>query len=110
MKRIVLGTLLMSIAINAGILTPFEIERKALISIKKTYKHKLRKKCGFSSAYLAQIHTSKEWVEFKLNSQFKHEFDKVCPNGKEILNQNEMNSLYSFVKKYAKDSGNFPKS
>jgi len=102
--------LAMSIAINAEMFTPLEIERKKLITIKKTYKHKLRKKCGFSSAYLAQLHTEKEWVAYYENSQFKYEFDKICPKGKQVLNQYQMESLYFFVKKYAQDTGKFPKS
>jgi len=101
----------MTFTLNAETLSFQEKQtKKSLTTIQKTYKYKLRKKCGYSSAYFAQLYTQKEWDVINKNGQFKNEFEKICPKGKNVLNDKSMKSLYHFVNKYAKDSGEYPNS
>jgi len=111
MKKIVLLSMIMSVSICAGVSTPMDKQKLEKIKqIQKTYKHKLRKKCRYSSAYFAQQHTQNEWNVLNKKGLFKNEFELLCPKGKNILDNNEMKALYFFAKKYAGDTKNYPKT
>lgn len=99
----------MTFTLNAETLSFKEKQtNKDMAIIEKIYKHKLRKKCGYGSAYFAQHYTQKEWEIINENGQFKNEFEKICPKGKNVLNKENMKSLYIFAKRFAKNSGKYP--
>jgi len=111
MKKLFLISLVMTIGMSASTLNFNEKKRQQKISnIQNVYKHKLRKKCGYSAAYFAQSNTQMEWIALNKESQFKNEFEKICPRGKEVLSYKELMTLYLFSLEYASDSGNYPSS
>ncbi|MFK5975088.1 MAG: hypothetical protein QM493_01150 [Sulfurovum sp.] len=99
MKKILLFSLIisMSVMLNAKPINNFE-------QILKIFKKKLRKKCGYTSSYLAQKHNKKEWEYIYTNKLFRDEFKKLCPKGVGILDDKMIESLFRFTYKYARGS------
>ncbi len=111
MKNIILMSIILSIGTFANVESFSEKKKlQELEYIKQVYKVKLRKKCRYSSAYFAQLHTQDEWGSLKSEREFKDEFELLCPKGKDVLDKGEMKKLYFFANEYAKGTGNYPKS
>ena len=66
------------------------------------FKKKLRRKCRYTSACLAQKHTQQEWGNINKNGLFKEEFLKLCPKGVGILDDKMIESLFYFTYEYAR--------
>lgn len=118
MKKILLSVLLfiiphtLTVASETISLTdshpPQESAAKQAKIGKKVFRKKLRKRCGFTGAKFAQMHTIEEWQALKEEGSFRIEIYKICPKTTTVLRDNWIEPLYEFSKTYASDSGKFP--
>jgi len=72
--------------------------------IQKIFKKRLRKKCSYTSVCLAQKHTREEWASINKSGLFKEEFEKLCPQGVGILDDEMIESLFHYSYEYARGS------
>ncbi len=73
----------------------------------KTYVKKLRKDCHLSSHKFSYKHTQKQWQDFFDKGLLENEILNICPKlKKEKLETIDINDIFDFVYKYAKDSKN----
>ena len=86
----------------------FGMTKKAL-KAKRIYRHNLKRKCRFTGAILAKMHTQDEWEELRENGNFRNEIYRVCPRSKDIIKDDWIEPLYYFMFNYASDAGTFPK-
>jgi len=86
----------------------FGMSKKA-IKAKRIYRSNLKKRCRFTGAVLAQMHTQDEWEEIKEIGNFKKEIYNLCPRSKYIIKDEWIELLYYFMYNYASDAGTFPK-
>lgn len=93
----------MSIMLNAQS-NPINSSINNFDQILKIFKQKLRKKCGYTSSYLAQTHNQEEWKYIHKNRLFRDEFQKLCPKGVGILDNEMIEALFRFTYKYARGS------
>jgi hypothetical protein len=73
----------------------------------KLYQKKLKKKCGFSGAKMAGLHSQFEWEDINDEGKLLEEIQKQCPKVKN-LKEKYLEHLYDFFYEYANDSGNVP--
>ena len=114
MKYIIILTFIFSFikADNSSSINPlgptFGMSKMAL-KAKRIFRNNLKRKCRFTGAFLAKMHTQDEWEEFKENNQFKHEIYRVCPRSRYLIKDKWIEPLYYFMYNYASDAGTFPK-
>lgn len=77
-------------------------EMDSFDKIQNVFKKQLRKRCQFTSVCLAQKHTQEEWESIHDNDMFKKEFEKLCPKGVGVLDDELINDLFHFSFEYAK--------
>lgn len=82
-------------------------DRQAKVG-RNVFRKKLRKRCGFTGAKFAQMHTRNEWQELKDEGNFRIEIYKICPKTATVLKDHWLEPLYEFSIVYASDSGNYP--
>jgi len=80
-----------------------------VLKAKRIYRNNFKRKCRFTGAVLAKMHTQDEWEEFKENGNFKNEIYRVCPRSQGIIKDEWIEPLYYFMYNYASDAGTFPK-
>jgi len=82
---------------------------KKLQYAQKVFRKRLQRRCGYTAAHWAQLHTKVEWTNFQTSGTFKEEFAHMCPKGMKVAKDKWMEPLYLFATEYAKDSGNRPR-
>ncbi len=73
----------------------------------KLYSKKLKKKCGFSGAKMAQKHTQDQWEAIQEAGTLDAEIMTICPKVKKVKGK-YLPHFYDFFYEYANDSGNVP--
>jgi len=78
---------------------------------KRFFKKKLSSVCPVDGATFAQKHTQDEWDELKEEGKLIQEWEKICPEAKNIftaMKRKDKKNLFDFVWAYASDSGEVP--
>ena len=93
--------LLMSVILLSGIGFAGDINKG-----KRVYLKKMKAPCNMNGVKFAKTFNQDEWEEFYEDGTFGKEVKTICPKSK--LKSKYESDLYSFVYKYAKDSGEIP--
>lgn len=104
MRKVLLFSLIVSMStllLNANP-DPINSSKSDFKKILTIFKKKLRKKCKYTSSFLAHKHTQKEWESINKNGLFKEEFAKLCPQGVGVLDDEMIKSLFKFTYEYAR--------
>ena len=107
MKKVLLFSLIVTLStlmLNAESKSSDSANITNFEQIQKIFKKKLRRKCSYTSVCLAQKHTREEWESIKKSGLFKEEFEKLCPQGVGILDDEMIESLFHFSYEYARGS------
>ncbi len=75
----------------------------------KIYLKKLRNNCGLSAYAFTSKYTQKEWKDFFRKGTFEEKILEICPKlKKDKLEEINLQDIFDFAYKYAKDSHNVP--